>query len=130
MLAEIEHRAGTRPASRLLTYFAVSRGAEPLGTVYVDTHLVRTLPETVLVVVSPSGEVARVEIAAFREPPEYRPSDRWLGQFDRHRLTRELRANASIRTLAGATLSTRAVVDAVRRALALHEVLAAAGQEP
>ena len=59
--------------SALVTYYAATREAKPAGTAYFDTHLVRTLPETVLVIVDPQGKVARVEVsilsAALRREP-------------------------------------------------------------
>ena len=52
----------------------------PLGTAYFDTHRVRSVDETLMVVVDPSGRASRVEILAFDEPPEYLPKKGWLAQ--------------------------------------------------
>jgi Na+-translocating ferredoxin:NAD+ oxidoreductase RnfG subunit len=64
-----------------------------------------------------------VEILAFDEPPDYLPKRAWLGQFSGKRLDDELSVKRGIRGITGATLSSQAVTDAVRRVLAIHEAL-------
>lgn len=102
------------------------------GTGYFDTHRVRTLAETLLVAVGPKGELERVEVVAFAEPPEYRPRAEWYAQFAGRELDAELSLRRAIRPVAGATLTARATTAAARRALAIHRALAesAAGAEP
>lgn len=92
------------------------------GTAYFDTHRVRTLEEIVMIVVR-DGRVARIEVLAFREPLDYMPSDRWYAQFDDQPLSDDLDLDRRVRPVAGATLTARATADAVRRVLALHQVL-------
>ncbi|MCJ7726406.1 MAG: hypothetical protein MUP76_08490, partial [Acidimicrobiia bacterium] len=41
---------------------------------FIETHQVRTLPETILIVINPEGRVRGVHMLAFHEPPEYGPS--------------------------------------------------------
>ena len=118
--------AGTAPTSRDVVSFVAhspSGDGPPAGYAYLDRHLVRTLEETLLVVLDPAGQVRRVEILDFAEPPEYRVSPRWLAQFEGRSLDPELQLKRGIRTLAGATLSSRAATDAVRRVLAIHAIL-------
>lgn len=90
---------------------------------YFDTHRVRTLPETVMVVVAPDGKVDRVEILSFDEPTDYFPKRRWLDQFLGRKLDRELALNGAIRPMSGASLTGRAITNATRKVLALHHVL-------
>jgi Na+-translocating ferredoxin:NAD+ oxidoreductase RnfG subunit len=78
-----------------------------------------------MVVVDPAGSVVKVEVLSFDEPPEYLPKARWFEQFKSRRLDRELAAGRGIPVVTGATLTSRAVAAAVRRALALHAVLVA-----
>jgi len=85
--------------------------------------VVRTQPEAFLVVISPDGQVRDVRMLAFYEPREYLPPERWFEQFRHERLTPELSTRRKIHSIAGATLSSRAVTGGVRRALALFEVL-------
>lgn len=105
-------------------YVARCRGGGAEGGVaYFDTHRVRTLPETIMVVVGRNGEVVRIEVLAFREPPDYIPRDAWYEQFFGRDLGPDLELKRAIRPVTGATLTARATTDAVRRVLALHEVL-------
>ena len=114
----------SRIVSRHLARETRAEGARVLGYVYVDTHLVRTEQETLLIVIDPAGAVARVEVLAFDEPRDYLPSERWLEQFAGRRLDPGLRLRRGIRALSGATLSSEAATAAVRRALAVHGVVA------
>jgi Na+-translocating ferredoxin:NAD+ oxidoreductase RnfG subunit len=62
-------------------------------------------------------------VLAFHEPPEYLPTDRWIGQFPGRKLDDDLKLGAGIQGITGATLSTQAMTSGVRRALALVAVL-------
>lgn len=111
------------PSGVVFPYLAICAG-KPGGTAYFDSHRVRTLPETVMIVVGPGGLIERIEVLSFDEPPDYRPRDAWYDQFDGRPLDDELRLKAAIRPITGATLTARATTSAVRRVLALHRVLA------
>jgi Na+-translocating ferredoxin:NAD+ oxidoreductase RnfG subunit len=100
---------------------------QPVGYAYLDTHRVRTLPETLMVVLEPDGGVRRVEVVVFREPIEYIPRDSWYGQFEGERLSDELALKRDIRPVTGATLTARATTEAVRRVLAIHAVMGTGG---
>ena len=124
--ARVKDLAGTAPPSRQIVRFVAHASATdsaPTGYAYLDRHLVRTLEETLLIAVDPQGKIVRIEVVNFAEPQEYKPSARWYQQMEGHTLSKELELKRGIRTLAGATLSSRAATDAVRRALAEHEVL-------
>jgi electron transport complex protein RnfG len=107
----------------LVTYYAATKGGAPVGTAYFDTHRVRTMPETIMVVVGPSGAIARIEVLSFQEPEEYLPRPRWYAQFSGKPLDDDLSMKRAIRPVTGATLTARATTDAARRVLALHRVL-------
>ncbi len=115
--------AGVEVESALLTYYAAAKDDKPAGTAYFDRHRVRTLPETVMVVVDPRGKVARVEVLEFNEPEQYMPRGAWYGQLAGKGLDAELALARGVRPVAGATLTARATTAAVRRVLALHQVL-------
>lgn len=106
-------------------YRATCEG-RPGGVAYLDVHRVRTLPETLMIVVSPEGRVERVEVLSFREPPEYKPRDAWYELFEDHKLDARLRLKRDIPVVAGATLTSHATEAAVRRVLAIDQVLRAA----
>jgi hypothetical protein len=109
--------------SALVVYYVASQDGRAAGTAYFDTHVVRTMPETIMVVVDPQGRAARIEVLSFQEPEEYLPRPRWYEQFQGKPLNDELSTKRGIRPVAGATLTARATTDAARRVLALHEVL-------
>lgn len=115
--------AGVEVPSALVTSYAATCGGKPGGIAYLDTHRVRTLPETVLVVVDPAGAVRRLEVLSFSEPEEYMPRGAWYGQFLGRRLDGDLQLKRGIRPVTGATLTARATTAAVRRVLALHQVI-------
>jgi len=96
---------------------------KPGGVAYLDIHRVRTLPETLMVAVAPDGRLRRVEVLSFREPPEYKPRGPWYRLFDGHALDERLRLERDIPIVAGATLSSQATEKAVRRVLAIDQVL-------
>lgn len=114
--------------SKLATIYIGRKGGQVLGYAFIETNVVRTLPETFLIVVSPTGVVQKLFVLAFYEPEEYMPSTRWLQQFDQKTLTPALQVRQDIHGIAGATLSSRAVTNGVRKALSLFHVLVQAGQ--
>jgi hypothetical protein len=122
--SRIEELAGGELASAIVHPYVATKEGELVGTAYFDSHLVRTLAETVMVVVGPDGSVGRIEVLAFDEPPDYLPRVEWYRQFDGKPLDAELELRRAIRPVVGATLTARATTDAARRALAIHRVLA------
>jgi len=111
------------PPSALASYDTGTKEGRLVGTAYFDTHTVRTMPETIMVVVDPSGAIARIEVLSFSEPEEYLPKAHWYEQFQGKPLDDELSMKRGIRAVTGATLTARATTDAARRVLALHRVL-------
>jgi hypothetical protein len=109
--------------SALVTRYRAVREGRLLGTAYFDTHRVRTLQETVMIVVDPAGRIGQVEILSFYEPEDYIPRRGWLDQFLGRRLEPDLAVKRGIHGITGATLSAEAITVASRRVLALHQVL-------
>lgn len=107
----------------VVTHYVARQGGTPLGVAYFDSHEVRTLPEVLMVVVTPEGELARVEVLRFDEPREYRPPEKWLEEFRGKDLSSRISTSGSVVNITGATLTSRAVTRAVRRVLALHRVI-------
>lgn len=114
---------GVAVESALVTRYVGSRDGAVLGTAYFDTHPVRTLQETVMVVVRPERTVDRVEVVAFGEPEDYLPRERWYRQFPGRALDSNLAVHRGIHGITGATLSARATTDAVRRILSIHAAI-------
>jgi FMN-binding protein len=111
--------AGGPVDARVVPYYVGASAGRVLGYAYFDTHLVRTLPETILVLVGPDATIRRIDILSFDEPEDYLPSKRWLEQFP-GRGAADLGARQGIHALTGATLSSRAITQAAKRVLALH----------
>ncbi len=117
----VEALAKARLESKLVTLYTAWKDGEVIGYGFIDVHTVRTLPEALLVVLSPEGTVRSLRMLAFYEPEEYRPTERWLALLQRKSRSEGLRGE--IHGIAGSTLSARAVTGSVRRALALYAVL-------
>ena len=124
---QIEERSKSKLESDLLTAYAGYQGERLLGWAIFDTHVVRTLPETFLVVLSRQGGVAATHVLAFYEPLEYLPSDRWLAQFAGKKADDDLQIGRGIAAITGSTLTSQAVAGGIRRALAIYAVLLAPG---
>jgi hypothetical protein len=122
-LDRIQSLARCKMDSKLVRVYTGMRGDEVLGYALIDIHNVRTMPEAFIVVLAPGGEVRSLRLLAFHEPLDYKPADRWYGQFDRKSLAEPLRVGGDVHGIVGATLSARATTRGVRRALAVYEVL-------
>ncbi len=130
-LAAAARNSGTEIASAIVTRFeARSEDGAVLGWAYLDTHRVRTLPETLLIVLDPDERVRRIEVVTFREPLEYMPRESWYEQYRDRELDDELALKRGIRPVTGATLTARATTDAVRRVLAIHRAVAGGRAAP
>ena len=105
---------------QVVTYYVGLKDGAPVGVAYFDSHRVRTLNEVVMVVVVPPARIRNIEVLRFAEPPEYHATAPWLKQFEGRALGPELSLKGSIANLSGATLTSNAVVRAVRRVLSLH----------
>lgn len=128
-LTEAERQEASRAArskvdSGLVIAYVAKAPNGLVGTAYFDTHTVRTMPETLLVTVRPDGSLQGVEVVAFGEPEDYLPRRNWLKLFPGLRLDDELAVGRRLAHVTGATLTTRAIADAVRRVLAIHSVVA------
>jgi hypothetical protein len=115
--------SGVELASRVITYYTGVRDGEPLGAAYFDSHVVRTLHEVLMTVVSPDDRIDRIEILRFDEPPEYLVPDDWVAQLEGRTLDDELSLKGAVVNMTGATLTSEAIVAAGRRALAVHMVV-------
>lgn len=125
--SEIEQQARAKLESNLLTVYAGYKDGKVTGYALFDTQVVRTLPETLLIVLDPAGVVRAVHLLAFYEPAEYAPPAAWLGRFVGAQADRTKDLARSVDAIAGSTLTSRAVANAVARALAIHSVLLARG---
>ncbi len=114
----IAAKAGARLPSRLVQVYEAWSGYRVVARGIIDTHDVRSLPETLFIVVDPSNRVEAVHLLAFHEPVQYRAPGKWFAQFEDQALDRELAVRRDIAGIAGATMTSNAITAAVRRALA------------
>jgi FMN-binding protein len=119
----IRQLAETDLDRKLWTIHTAHHAGETLGYAVLDMRTVRTLPEALLIVLTPDGAVRSLRILAFHEPSEFQPSANWLSFFEGKRLDPELKLRRGIQQITGATLSSQSVTRAVRTALALVQVL-------
>ena len=110
-------------ASKLVSFHIASKGETILGYARIDVHTVRTLPEALMVVLTPDGTVRSVRMLAFHEPEDYRPTSGWLAQFEGRTLGPDLQLRRGIQAMAGSTLSARAATRSIRTSLALYQIL-------
>jgi hypothetical protein len=119
----VEREARSKLPSAVYTVFEARRAEVVTGRAVLDTHLVRTMPETVLTAVEPDGRLRAALVLQFSEPPDYLPRDGWLRTLDGRTLDDELWPGRGVRRVTGSTLTVQALTDAVRRALAIDRLV-------
>jgi Na+-translocating ferredoxin:NAD+ oxidoreductase RnfG subunit len=119
---EIESIAKTKLESKLYVFYVGKRGDETLGYAVIDTHRLRTMTETVLIVINPDGTHRMTEILAFFEPPDYMPGKNWIDLFQDKPLNDSLRIGKGIPNITGATITSNSLLNSIRRVLAVFEV--------
>lgn len=122
-MARIGEMAGVEVESGLVARYLATEGGRIVGRAYVDTHVVRTKRESLLISLESDGRVKRIDVTAFLEPTEYQAGERWLQQYHQQALNDDLAVQRAIRPIAGATLTAGATNAAVRRVLAIDRVL-------
>lgn len=121
-MQRIEQMARVKMDSAIFTFYVGKKAGRLLGYAAIETHTVRTKPETLLVVLSEDGKLRGMHTLAFHDPPEYLPPARWFAQMYGKPL-QELSLNREIQGITGATLSTRAALNSARKVLAVYQVM-------
>ena len=122
-VAAVEKAARSKLPSPIVTLFEARTAEAVTGRALLDTHIVRTMPETVLVAVDPEGHLKMALVLQFGEPPDYLPREGWLKTLDGKSLDDELWPGRGIRRVTGATLTVQALTEAVRRCLAIDAIV-------
>lgn len=128
LVGRIERVARARVKERLVTFYAARKGAAIVGWAVIHSHVVRTKRETFVIAFEPDGRIRRIQVLAFLEPPEYKPSDRWLAQFQGKSAGDRLQVGNDIAPITGATLTARGVAEESR--WLLHALREAGGVKP
>ncbi len=122
---EVQDLAAQSMVPALINPYTARCNGHEVATAYFDVHRVRTLTETLMVVVNKNSTIRRIEVLEFNEPEDYVPRASWYAQFAGKPLGPELSLKHDIRPVSGATLTAKATTDAVRRVLAIHQVVTA-----
>ncbi|MGC9188745.1 MAG: FMN-binding protein [Sulfurihydrogenibium sp.] len=121
---KIKQLAKVKFDSRLVSLYIVKRENKIIAYGYVDIHVVRTKPEVVLYTITPDGKLDVVQVLHFGEPLEYLPEENWFKNFKGKSLDKDsLRVRSDIPNVSGATLTSKAVTDYARLALAVWQVI-------
>jgi len=120
-MRKTEGLARVKLDSALFTFYVGKREEEIIGYAAIETHTVRTKPETLLIVLTPEGEPRDIHVLAFHEPPEYQPPSEWFAQLY-HRVLEELDFNTGVQGITGATLSTQGALGSLRKVIAVHRM--------
>jgi Na+-translocating ferredoxin:NAD+ oxidoreductase RnfG subunit len=121
-VAKIEELSKVKLDSGLFTFYVGKDQGKVLAYVAIETGTVRTKPETLMIVLTADGELKNVTTLAFHEPPEYQPPERWFEQLYKRPLA-DMDFNKGVDGISGATLSTRAAVNSVRKVMAIYQVM-------
>ncbi|MBM63120.1 MAG: hypothetical protein CL484_09255 [Acidobacteria bacterium] len=109
--------------SGLVARYVIARDGQVVGRAYVDTHIVRTKRESLLISLDADGSLRRIDVTAFLEPLQFQAAPSWYQQYNGHPLSDEVYPQRAIRAIAGATLTANVTNAAVRRVLATDLVL-------
>lgn len=120
--AKIERDARIKLDSGLFTFYIGKDNDKILAYAAIETSTVRTKPETLMIVLTPDGELRNVYTLAFHEPPEYLPPERWFEQLYKRPLA-EMDFNKGVDGISGATLSTRSALNSIRKVMAIYQVM-------
>jgi Na+-translocating ferredoxin:NAD+ oxidoreductase RnfG subunit len=118
-LQQIEAKAKMPLSSAIITYYVGYRAGKPYRYVFFEDQVVRTKKAVLLVAISASAQIEKVEVLAFYEPLDYLPISRWFNLFTGKTLADAIMPGNDIDGVTGATLSVRAFAGVARRALAV-----------
>jgi uncharacterized protein with FMN-binding domain len=119
---KIQELAKVKLDSGLFTFYTGKDKDNLLGYASIETITVRTKPETLMVVLTPTGDLRNVYTLAFHEPPEYQPPERWFSQLYNRSLV-EMDFNKGVDGISGATLSTRSAISSIRKVMAIYQIM-------
>ena len=120
--AQIEQLAKVKLESKMFSFYVGKKHNAILGYAAIESHTVRTQPETLLVLLDVQGNLSHVYTLAFHEPPEYQTPERWFEQLLNHSID-ALSFDKDIQGVAGATLSARAALNSTRKVMAMYQIM-------
>lgn len=117
---KIQELARSKVPSKLVPYVVCREADRVVGYAFFDAEVIRTQKVAYMIALGAEGKVRAMEILAFYEPDDYRPTARWMKQFDEKGIGDDLTLRRGIAGISGATLSAQVLTDAVRRTLAIY----------
>jgi hypothetical protein len=121
-VTKIQQLAKAKLESGLFTFYVGKENGKILGYAAIESETVRTKPETVMIVLTPEGELRNMYMLAFHEPPEYMPPERWFESLAKRPLA-DMDFSKGVDGISGATLSTRSALNSVRKVMAIHQIM-------
>lgn len=120
---ELERVLGEKPTRGKYVVFVASSGDRVDGYAVVDDEKGQHEPITFGTKLSPDGRVARAEVMAYREGygEEIREA-RFRRQFEGKSVSDPMRFGSDIDGISGATISSKSMTKAVKRAIALAHI--------
>jgi hypothetical protein len=120
-VALVEKASRSKLPSATITLFQAGEGAESQRA-YLDTHTVRSMPETLLTVLGADGSVQMVLLLQFQDHADYLPPEKWLKRLEGKPLDDQV-AGRGVPRITGSTMTVDAATAAVRRALAIDALV-------
>jgi len=115
----IEKSFKTRLKTSIFRVYLIKKNNKIEAYALLHSHRVRTKKETVLITMDRNCSVIDIEVIAFYEPPEYIPPEKWLDNLKGKNPENPPVVKKNIPNITGATLSSRAITDAVRQAVGI-----------
>lgn len=121
--AQAKALLGYIPPREIYSFYLGKTGHKIDGYALIDEQVGKVLPITFITRISPQGKVEAVEVMVFRESRGGEvKAHRFLRQFKDKDLSAPLKLRGDIVNITGATLSSRALVLGVKRALVLWKL--------
>ncbi|TDI87145.1 MAG: FMN-binding protein [Caldithrix sp.] len=125
---QIQRLAKAKLESKIVTFYVGKKADSIMGYAFFESNIVRTKPETFMVVLDKRARLKIVEVLAFYEPLDYLPTSNWFALFAGKILSDKLWPKRDIHNITGATLSVQAITLGVRKMLAIYQVAIAKGK--
>ena len=121
-VTKIEQEAKIKLESGLFTFYVGKNQDKIIGYGAIETSTVRTKPETLMIVLTPEGELRNVYTLAFHEPSEYEPPQAWYEKLYKKPLA-NMDFNKGVDGISGATLSTRTALSSIRKVMMIYQIM-------
>jgi len=122
-LKQAQEMAGKAFRKKKYLFLVGKNGEEVLGYGIVLDVVGKKRPITFMVVITPEGQIKAIEVLLYRESKGFQIRHaQFMRQFHGKTKDNPLRLGQDIRSISGATLSSRAAAYVARKALAIFEV--------